>query len=196
MALEDTNLVTLFLDYNVSDYLSPTSAIPVEKLQAIQTTLQNVDTSNFDTEETFFYNLALAHTDLLLREPKEVVQLLNDISEIDAIPSFRYHYTDIGLVRRAAILGTAFEVLGEIDQAISVYASTSHLINDSIGNSLRRWCGLSGFTTETRSCARPSCPPTRTGPWTRSDRTAESQICCPRANFRPSCQPAICTSDS
>ncbi|CAG84254.2 hypothetical protein B0I72DRAFT_136302 [Yarrowia lipolytica] len=135
VALEDTNLVTLFLDYNVSDYLSPTSAIPVEKLQAIQTTLQNVDTSNFDTEETFFYNLALAHTDLLLREPKEVVQLLNDISEIDAIPSFRYHYTDIGLVRRAAILGTAFEVLGEIDQAISVYASTSHLINDSIGNS-------------------------------------------------------------
>ncbi|KAG5367224.1 Cargo-transport protein [Yarrowia sp. B02] len=135
VALEDTNLVTLFLDHNVSDYLSPTSAIPVDKLEAIQKTLQSVNTSNFDPEELFFYNLALAHTDLLLREPKEVVSLLNDISEIDAIPSFRYHYTDIGLVRRAAILGTAFEVLGEIDQAISVYASTSHLINDSIGNS-------------------------------------------------------------
>lgn len=133
--MEDTKLVSLFLDYKVNDYLSPTSAIPSEKLLAIQTALLNVDVSSFDPEEMFVYNLALAHTDLLLREPNDVVKLLNDIEDINAIPSFRYHYTDIGLVRRAAILGTAFEVLGEVDQAISVYASTAHLINDSIGNS-------------------------------------------------------------
>lgn len=119
----------------MTDYLSPTSAIPTQSLETIQTGLRSVDTANFDPEELFFYNLALAHTNLLLRDPKSVVQLLGDISEIDAIPSFRYHYTDIGLVRRAAILGTAYEVLGDIDQAISIYASTSHLINDSIGNS-------------------------------------------------------------
>lgn len=88
------------------------------------------------TEIAFITNTVLAHCLLLGGKNQEVISTCSKYSEIaNNSGSYSLKYSNVVAIKYRAILGMAYEAVGNFDDALQIYESAALIINDSIAAS-------------------------------------------------------------
>lgn len=116
VATQEAHLYQILNELLANDFLTA-GVLTSDRLSALNNDLGTQPTGT-STEQKYIHAVAIAHLQLVAGQPERAVVELQALGDPQ---SMKYTYTNAVILKKRAVLGAAYELMGNVDKAVEVY---------------------------------------------------------------------------